>query len=381
VKRIVILGSSGSIGDSTIRIVRALPEAFEIVGIAVDRSVDTALAHAREFGIPKVAVSNPEAAEEARRNAPAGTEILAGPEGVVELAALDGVDIVVGAIVGMAGLRPVLAALEQGTDIALATKEVLVAAGHVVTETCRRTGARLLPVDSEPSAIFQCIAGKPDGQLRRLILTASGGPFSSQPDLDLASVTVDQALNHPRWDMGPKVTIDSATLMNKGLEVLESSWLFDMPLDRIDVVVHPESIVHSMVEFLDGSILAQLSLPDMRFAIQYALTHPGRLESDLPILPITEMGALHFGAPDVDRFPCLALARAAGVAGGTCPAVLNAANEIAVARFVEREITFPGIWKTVEQVLEKHTRVDSPGLNDVVDADAWARAQAAEVVG
>lgn len=378
-KRLVILGSAGSIGRSTLEIVEALPDEFTVTGLAVGRNADAALEQAAKFGVKHVAVADPVAAARAQNDAPAGVDVTAGPEAVEAMAGMDNVDVVVGAIVGMAGLRPVLAAIERGRDIALATKEVLVAAGEVVTSRAQEHGATLLPVDSEPNAIFQCLAGKPDPGVRRLILTASGGPFAAHDDLNLEEVSPAQALNHPRWNMGQKVTIDSATLMNKGLEIMESHWFFDIALDSIDVVIHPESIVHSMVEFIDGSVLAQLSIPDMRFAIQYALTHPQRLDGRLPGLDLMELGALHFREPDDMRFRCLQLARSAGRTGGTMPAVLNAANEIAVHRFLREEITFPGIWRIVEEVMNRHDRVEQPALDDVVEADRWARAAAEEI--
>lgn len=285
-------------------------------------------------------------------------------------------DIVVCAVVGMAGLGPVLAALGNGTDVALATKEVLVAAGHVVRKACAATGARLLPVDSEHSAIFQCLSGSDSGAVRRLLLTASGGPFGNRPEVDLGSVTIEEVLDHPRWDMGPKVTVDSATLMNKGLEIMEAHWLFDVPVENIEVVVHPESIVHSLVEFVDGSLMAQLTVPDMRFAIQYALTYPDRCDGGLPGTDIVEVGPLHFGRPDADRFPCLALARRAARVGGTMAAVLNAANEVAVNGFLAGRIPFPAIWETVEAVMDDHDPVEDPDLDTILEADSWARRRA-----
>lgn len=292
---------------------------------------------------------------------------------------MDAVDVVVAAIVGMAGLRPTLAALQHGTDVALATKEVLVSAGHIVTRACVEHAAKLIPVDSEPSAIYQCLAGESSRMVRRLVLTASGGPFSHRVDVDLDKVTVAEALNHPNWDMGRKVTVDSATLMNKGLETIECSWLFDMPIEQVDVIIHPESIVHSMVEFMDGSMLAQLSAPDMRFAIQCALTYPDRLDSELPGLNMSELGALHFHEPDVDRFPCLQLARLAAKAGGSMPAVMNAANEVAVELFLNEGIPFSGIWKLVETVIEQHEVVADPGLEQILETDAWARRTARSI--
>jgi 1-deoxy-D-xylulose-5-phosphate reductoisomerase len=330
-------------------------------------------------------------------------KIHCGAAGVEELAALEGADVVLCAMVGMAGLKPVLAAVRNGTDVALATKEVLVAAGRIVTEAARKHNARLLPVDSEHSAIFQClqtsvrclpsVALAKEGsvfsvqeseirdlksEIRRLLLTASGGPFAGRPEMNFDKVTVAQALNHPRWNMGRKVTVDSATLMNKGLEIMEAHWLFGVPVDRIEVVIHPESIVHSMVEFVDGSVLAQLSPPDMRFAIQYALTCPERVDGKLPSLDLAATKGLHFYAPDEKRFPCLRLASEAARIGGTMPAALNAANEVAVQKFLDGKIAFSGIWKLVEKVIKRHHVIRNPQLDEIIEADFWARTLAQE---
>lgn len=388
-KRVVILGSSGSIGENALRVAEALPDRIRVVGLAVKQNADAVLAQAARFGVKQVAVLDTAGAERCRQNAPHDVQVLAGEEGVSELAAREGADLVLCSVVGMSGLKPVLAALESGKSVALATKEVLVGAGGVVMDAARRNGVRVLPVDSEHSAILQCLEGRGsrvEGRgedavpknVRRLILTASGGPFFARPEIDLDAVTVEQALDHPNWDMGPKVTVDSATLMNKGLELIEAHWLFGLPFDRIDVLVHPESIVHSLVEFQDGNMLAQLSVPDMRYAIQYALTWPDRVDGGLPGVDLTTIGALHFTAPDEQRFPSLRLAREAARRGGTLPAVLNAANEAAVARFLAGGSRFSDIWKTVEHVMEAHDVIESPGLDDILAADAWARDEAAE---
>jgi 1-deoxy-D-xylulose-5-phosphate reductoisomerase len=372
-KKIVILGSSGSIGENALRVAAALPEQLQIVGLAVDRNVDRVLEQALELGVANIAVADPAAAKDCASRAPNGVTVLAGADGPAELAAMDDVDTVLCAVVGTAGLKPVMAALDKGTNVALATKEVLVAAGKIVTDTATRTGARLMPVDSEHSAVFQCLEGRDMSSVRRILLTASGGPFASQPDLDLDKVTVEQALNHPSWRMGKKVTVDSATLMNKGLEIMEAQWLFGAPLDKIDVIIHPESIVHSMVELVDGAVIAHMGPPDMRFAIQYALTWPERVDSGLPHLDLAQSGGLHFDVPDESRFRCLALAREAANAGGTMPAVLNAANEVAVKRFLDGQIPFSGIWQVVETVMKKHSIVNEPALDDILEADKWAR--------
>ena len=393
-KRIVILGSTGSIGTSTLRIVESLPGAFEVAGIAANRNVTLALGQARQFGVRRVAFSDPAAAAEARRLAPAGMEILAGADGVCELAGGGAADIVVCAIVGLAALRPVLAAIRAGRDVAFATKEVLVAAGSLVCRECERSRVALLPVDSEHSAIFQslqdrnrlpwCVrrgdesAPRSEDAVARLVLTASGGPFGLRPEADLSAVTPALALKHPNWKMGPKVTIDSATMMNKGLEILEARWLFNIPVDRIGVVLHPESVVHSLVEFRDGAQVAQLGVPDMRIPIQYALTWPEHAANEsLPRLDLATCGALHFAPPDEARFPCLRLAREAARAGGAATAVLNGANEVAVAEFLAGRLSFTGIPRLIETVLGRADRPDACStLEDIEAADAWARAAA-----
>jgi 1-deoxy-D-xylulose-5-phosphate reductoisomerase len=379
-KNIVILGSTGSIGESALRVAAAFPDRFRIIGLAAQTKVERLLEQARLFAVERVAVADSKAAQHAAQLAPTGLAVLAGPEGLEELAALPEADIVLAAVVGMAGLRPVLAALQRGTCVALATKEVLVAAGHKVTAASRASGARILPIDSEHSAVFQCLGGQDADRVRRLMLTASGGPFAHNPRIDLEKVTVTEALKHPRWNMGRKVTVDSATMMNKGLEIIEAHWLFGVPFDRIEVVMHPESIVHSMVEFQDGNVLAQLSVSDMRFAIQLALTWPERMDGKLPVLDLARLGTLHFSAPDEKRFPCLNLARAAARAGGTMPVILNAANEVAVQEFLNGKLSFPGIWRTVEKALERHTALADPELPDILAADRWARAEAIRLI-
>jgi 1-deoxy-D-xylulose-5-phosphate reductoisomerase len=291
----------------------------------------------------------------------------------VEMATLPEADLVLIAIVGTAGLRPALAAIEAGKDIAVASKEILVMAGEAVMTAAREKGVRVLPVDSEHNAIFQCLEGRKASDVSRLILTASGGPFRKKPVAELADVTVEQALNHPTWEMGPKITIDSATLFNKGLEMIEARWLFDVEMSRVDVIVHPQSIVHSMVEFIDGSVLAQLSVNDMCFPIQYAVTWPERVANSLRPLDFAELARLEFEAPRWEDFPALRLAQRAGTVGGTLPAVMNAANEIAVAKFLENSLRFPKIWETVEETMDAHDVIDHPNLDEILAADAWAR--------
>ena len=389
-KHVVILGSTGSIGESALAVCRALPGRMQVVGLAAGRQWEQVVAQAREFGVRTIALSDPAAVTACRAAAPTGITVLAGEAGVCELAALPEANLVLCAIVGMAGLKPVLAAVTAGKHVALATKEVLVTAGEYVTRLCREKNVKLLPVDSEHSAIIQCMNGRygeaslqvdpqapaswPVGpHIRRLWLTASGGPFARRHDVNFDHVTVEEALNHPRWDMGPKVTIDSATMMNKGLEVMEAHWLFGVPVDRISVVLHPQSIVHSMIEFQDGVLLGQMSRPDMRFAIQYAMTYPEHMDGALPVTNPCAMGPLTFSEPDFQRFPCLDLAREAARRGGTMPAVLNAANEVAVGRFLDRNIRFSDIWRCVERVMNCHQVVAHPDLDAVLQADAWAR--------
>jgi 1-deoxy-D-xylulose-5-phosphate reductoisomerase len=395
-KSIVLLGSTGSIGESALRVAAALPGCVRVTGLAARSNAARLVAQAREFGVRRVALADPAAAATARRLAPE-LDVLDGEAGVEELARTAEADIALCALVGLAGLRPTLAAMESGKDVALATKEVLVAAGALVMRRREACGVRLLPIDSEHSAVFQCLqsgscevacvraAGADpsrfaETRVRRLVLTASGGPFAASPEIDFDRVTVADALNHPRWRMGRKVTIDSATMMNKGLEVIEAHWLFNIPVDRVEVLVHPQSIVHSLVEFADRSVLAQLSPPDMRFAIQYALIWPDRVATDLPELDLTALGGLTFHGPDEKRFRCLALARQAALRGGTCPAVLNGANEVAVAAFLEGRISFSGIARTVEEVLGRHDAAPDDTLDAVLVADAWARRESAGVI-
>jgi 1-deoxy-D-xylulose-5-phosphate reductoisomerase len=385
VKRLCVLGSTGSVGEQTLAVAEANASRYRVVALAARRSAEKLAHQVRRFRPALVAVQEAEAARELReRLGSHPVEILEGPAGVAAAAAFDA-DLCVAAMVGAAGLEPTLAAIRAGRDVALANKEVLVMAGALVLRELRARGATLLPVDSEHSAIFQALAGAPRERVRRLILTASGGPFRSWSAAQIARATVAEALRHPNWEMGPKITIDSATLMNKGLEVIEARWLFDVPPERIEVVVHPESIVHSAVEFVDSSVIAQLGLPDMRVPIAVALAHPDRLELDLPRLDLSALGSLHFETPDTKRFPCLALAYAALAAGELAPAVLNAANEVSVAAFLEGRIGFPAIAAVNGSVLDKFLAQGSGAavrdLEDVVEADAWGRARAREACG
>ena len=377
-RRVVILGSTGSIGESALKVARDVPERMEVVGLAAGKNAARLAEQAREFR-PKAVVIADSSAIEGVRSA-VDCPVFAGDEALCELASMDGADLVLIAFVGTAGLRPALAAIEAGKDIAVASKEILVMAGEAVMTAARKKGVRVLPVDSEHNAIFQCLEGRGPEQVRRIILTASGGPFRTLPTPDLENVTLEQALKHPTWNMGTKITIDSATLFNKGLEMIEARWLFDVEMARVDVVVHPQSIVHSMVEFVDNSVLAQLSATDMCFPIQYAVTWPERVPNRLPPLDFARLARLDFESPRRDAFPALDLARRAGTEGGTLPAVMNAANEVAVAAFLERRCGFPAIWRTVERVMTEHRTAPHASLDEILAADTWARAVAAEKI-
>ena len=375
-RRVVIQGATGSIGTSALKVARDLPERMKIVGLAAHRQVAPLADAIAEFDVRHACLWEEPGAMLLRDQVDGKCEILDGDAGLIELATLPDADLVLIAIVGTAGLQPALAALEAGKDIAVASKEILVMAGEIVMETARRNGCLVLPVDSEHNAIYQCLEGRAPAEVSRLILTASGGPFRELPAAQLPTVTVAQALRHPTWEMGRKITIDSATLFNKGLEMIEARWLFDVPMDRVDVIIHPQSIIHSMVEFIDGSVLAQLSQSDMCFPIQYAVTWPERVANSLQPLNFAALGKLEFIAPRCEDFPALNLARQAGTIGGTLPAVLNAANEIAVAAFLEGRTPFPAIWETVARVMQAHSVIAHPSLQEILHADAWARAQA-----
>lgn len=381
-RRVVVLGATGSIGTSALKVAAALPEQIEIVGLAARSSVEILARQAAETGVKKLALYDEGKKDELSRLVGADVSILTGAEGLCELAAMEEADMVLVAIIGTAGLKPALAAIRAGKDLAVASKEILVMAGEIVMKAAAEAGVHILPVDSEHNAIFQCLQGRSGGErVKKLLLTASGGPFRRLPAEEMASVTVEQALRHPVWKMGRKITIDSATMFNKGLEMIEARWLFDVPMDRVDVVVHPQGVVHSLVEFEDGSFLAQLSASDMCFPIQYAATWPERVPGCLKPLNLAELGRLEFEEPRWDAFPALGLARSAGNAGGTMPAVLNAANEAAVARFLEGSLSFPGIWKVVEEVMSRHTPEPLDGaLGKALEADAWARAEAERAI-
>jgi 1-deoxy-D-xylulose-5-phosphate reductoisomerase len=372
-KNVVLLGSTGSIGTSTIKVAGDLPDQIRLLGLAAGNNAELLLEQSRQHRPEAISISDAAKAGELRDTLGTATEVFSGANGLIKLATLPGADIVLIAIVGTAGLQPALAAIRAGKDIAVASKEILVMAGEIVMREARQHGVRVLAVDSEHSAIFQCLDGKPPGSVRKLWLTASGGPFRNTPKEEFPGITVERALKHPSWVMGRKITIDCATLFNKGLEMIEARWLFDIGMERVGVVVHPQSVVHSMVEFVDGSMLAQLSTPDMCLPIQYALTYPERVSSERVQTNLARLGSLTFEEPDVDRFPALALARRAGEIGGTLPAVLNAANEMAVEAFVNGQINFPQIAETVRHAMERHQVVSHPTLEQILEADAWAR--------
>ncbi len=376
-KNVVLLGSTGSIGTSTIKVAEDLPDKIRLIGLAAGNNLELLVEQTRKFQPAAISLMSLEKAKAARDLLGMTTNVFAGEEGLIKLATLPAADIVLIAIVGTAGLQPALAAIRAGKDIAVASKEILVMAGEIVMNEARKHGVQVLAVDSEHSAIFQCLDGKPSSSVRKLWLTASGGPFRQTPKEDFPNITVERALRHPSWVMGTKITIDSATLFNKGLEMIEARWLFDIEMARVSVVVHPQSIIHSMVEFVDGSMLAQLSTPDMCLPIQYALTYPDRAASDRVQTNLAKLGKLDFEEPDTERFPALNLARRAGEIGGTLPAVLNAANEIAVEAFVKRKINFPQITETVRRTMDAHKVVPHPTLEQILEADAWARREAA----
>ncbi|HLK58674.1 MAG TPA: 1-deoxy-D-xylulose-5-phosphate reductoisomerase [Chthonomonadaceae bacterium] len=381
-KRLVILGSTGSIGTQALDIARRLPDRFQIVGLAANNNAKLLAQQANEFDVPNVSIGRESLIGELReelRTKTGNRNVFSGVEGMCALATLPEADLIVVAVAGAIGIAPTHAALEAGKDIALASKEVLVAAGETTMRLAREKGAAILPIDSEHSAIFQCLQGAPEKSIERILLTASGGPFRTVPKEALTSVTPEQALKHPTWNMGGLVTINSATLMNKALETIEAKWLFDVPIEDVEVVVHPQSIIHSMVRYKDGSTIAQLGLPDMRLPIQYALVYPERVNTDLPRMPLSAYANLTFETPDETKFPALELARRAVSLGGTMPAVMNAANEAAVALFLDYKISYLEIAQRIEGAMERHTLLPAT-LDNVLEADAWARRQLAESV-
>jgi 1-deoxy-D-xylulose-5-phosphate reductoisomerase len=405
-KRVVVLGATGSIGESALKVAHDIPERMEIVGVAANSNAEKLAAAANKVRAKAVCLVDSTKIDLLRGALEYEPRIFSGEEGLREIATMPDADMALIAIVGTGGLSPALAAIEAGKDLAVASKEILVMAGEIVMREAQAKGVHVLPVDSEHNAIFQCLEGKRStlnaqratsnaessalnvrrwtfdvSDVRRIILTASGGPFRETPRKDFDAITVEQALKHPTWNMGPKITIDSATLFNKGLEMIEAHWLFGVEMKRVEVVIHPQSIVHSMVEFSDGSLLAQLSHSDMCFPIQYAVTWPERVPNSLPPLDFGKLSKLEFFTPRYQDFPALNLARRAGETGGTMPAILNAANEIAVAAFLNRRLRFAEIWRVVEEVMDLHTSVAHPDLDAILRADQWARAEATAAIG
>lgn len=379
-KSISIIGSTGSIGKNTLQIVRTHPKAFRVAALAVKKNVQELAAQAREFKPELVCVYDVSKVEELKRALKGlKVRIVAGPEGLSEVATLKSAQTVIFALVGAVGLMPLFDALKAKKTLAIANKEPLVIAGGLLMKEAKRLGVNVFPIDSEHSGLWQCLEGYPLKTVKKLILTSSGGPFRTRKT-GFSAVTPAEALCHPKWKMGPKITIDSATLMNKGLEVIEAVNLFGMPESQVDVLIHPEAIVHAMVEFSDGSHLAHLGITDMRLPIQYALTYPDRLYNHLPTLDFSKIRALNFEKPDFKRFPCLGLGYEAARTGGTLPAVLNAANEIAVEAFLEEKIAFMKISKTIEKVMRSHRVLKNPGLSDLLQADEWARQCAQELL-
>jgi len=375
-KRIAILGSTGSIGRQALDVIHQHADNYQVVALTTNRNVGLLAQQVEAFRPSYVGIVDAESAEEFKNYGLADLELVSGKDCLVKLATLPEVDLVLVAVVGIAGLEPTIAALEAGKNVALANKESLVAGGHLVMEAARKSGSKIIPVDSEHSAIFQCLAGCDDpARINRVYLTASGGPFRNYTKDELRHVTVEEALNHPNWKMGKKVTIDSATLMNKGLEVIEAHWLFGLSIGQIQVVIHPQSIVHSMVEYIDGSIIAHMGKTDMRLPILYALSWPERIKSSVGSLDLTAMEPLTFEMPDFDRFPCLALAYKALEIGGTMPAVLNAADEVAVEKFLKGEISFIEIPVMIEQAMKSHKVIQNPDLNTILRVDHSVRRQ------
>ena len=379
-KNVTVLGSTGSIGVSALDVIEKNSDRFRVVALAAGKNIKLLQRQIEKFRPRIAAVGDAKLAGELRKQLPKkfATRIVYDRGGLNEVASFHAADIVVSAISGAAGLLPTLTAIEAGKDIALANKETMVMAGDIVTKKAEEKKIKILPVDSEHSAIFQCLQGQAQESIRRIILTASGGPFWKYKAGDLKKVTLQQTLKHPNWKMGRKITVDSASMMNKGMEVIEAKWLFQLDFGKIDVLIHPQSIVHSLVEFVDGSVLAQMGIPDMRTPIAYALTYPERIINYLPFLDLRSAGSLHFHKPDIKRFPCLEIAYEAGIAGGTMPAVLNAANEIAVEAFLKEKVKFLDLPRIIDKVLHNHLSVKAPSLEDILHADNWAREKAKE---
>jgi len=379
IKKLSVLGSTGSIGKNTLEVISAHPDKFKVVALAVKNNIQLLEEQIIKFKPDVVAVFDSAAAKCIKKK-DLSVEVLTGEKGLAEVAKLEGLDMVVSAIVGSDGLVPTYEAVKAGKELALATKEALVMAGQIIMSEAKRQGVKILPVDSEHSAVFQCLNNRGINEVEKIILTASGGPFLGKSVAELESVTPSDALDHPNWDMGKKITIDSATLMNKGLEVIEAYWLFDLPLEKIDVILHPQSIIHSMVRFVDGSVIAQMSVPDMKGPISYALSYPKRFEGILPVLDLAEIRALTFEEPDREKYVSLDLAYDALKEGGTMPCVLNAANEVAVEAFLNEQIRFTGIPRVVSDTMLQHEVLKGDSIEEVLSASAWAKLKAEELI-
>ena len=374
-KKIVILGSTGSIGTNTIDVVENNLDEFEIVGLTAGRNVELLAEQVRKIKPKYAGIADEDRVSEFQRicSGSSDFQLFKGEKGLQELVRNCDADLIVNALVGSVGLVPTLAALERKIPVALANKETMVIGGEVVSSLARKNKTDIFPIDSEHSALWQCLTGESPGEIRRIILTASGGPFLHKNKEEFGGITVGEALAHPNWKMGKKITIDSATMMNKGFEVIEAHWLFDVPPGKIDIVIHPQSIIHSMIEFIDGSVKAQMGLPDMRIPIQYAMTYPKRVEAPEQMLDFKNIKELTFLVPDREKFPCISLAYSSLETGGTMPAVLNAANEAAVSLFLQEKIGYQAIYESIERTMENHRVVEEPNLEELLEADRWAR--------
>ena len=371
-RRLTILGSTGSIGVNALKVVDNLNNQFQVICLSANKNADLLIRQAHKYHPDMVVIMDETAARKVEQGlSDTGITVLSGAAGLTEAAGRSDVDLILNAVVGSAGMVPTIAALKAGIDVALSNKESLVMAGAIIKRLRLESGSRIFPVDSEHSAIWQCLAGEDMADVKRLILTGSGGPFRTRAKSTFPEITVTEALNHPNWKMGHKITIDSATMMNKGLEVIEAYWLFELDETQIDIVIHPQSIIHSLVEFKDGSVKAQLGLPDMKIPIQYALTYPRHSSSQWEKLDLVQLGQLTFEAPDFDKFPCLGLAFAVLQQGGSAPAVLNVANEQAVYRFLKREIRFTAIPHLIEDAVEQHQLIDQPDIDDICELEKW----------
>lgn len=372
-KKVFILGSTGSIGVNTLDVIRLHPESFVVEALTINKNSELLEAQIKEFNPKLVVIRNEKTADKVLDTIPQNVEVFVGESGLIEATKNANYDILLSALVGFSGLEPTIEGIKRGKRIALANKETLVVAGEIITELSKKYNSEIIPVDSEHSAIFQCLVGEKHKEIKKLLLTASGGPFFRKNKDELEKVTVSDALNHPNWDMGKKVTIDSASMMNKGLEMIEAHWLFNLPKDKIDVIIHPQSIIHSMVEFIDGSIKAQMSQPDMRLPIQYALSYPDRLDNDFTSTSLTDITELTFFKPDFSKFECLKLAFDVLEEGGTAPCILNAANEVAVERFLKNEISFVEIPDLINKALNGIDRVSKPDVETIIKCDSLTR--------